>query len=267
MVDLLHKQLTYVLRGLVFETRDKLKTGWSEEIYHQGLLQIIQERHFAVQSKPRSTIVHRGVEVHTFECDLLVDDKVILELKALPFTSFAPAHYTQLFSYLKCWRKDLGLLINFGSTHPQIERVVWDEPQWVLRENYDAIQDNLSIDDRGCLDQIKQCILTIGQQYGLGYPDTLYRKIMAIELTHNGIACRSDVTIQVDLNGKTLGYDPSDHLLVADRYLVNIRALLDYPSKYEFVRTKTFLNRLGLRLGLIVNFGKKQLQIFAVNPD
>jgi len=267
MTELRHGELTYALRGLIFETQDKLKPGWSEEIYHRGLLQTIQQNNLQVQSKLRSTIVHRGVAVHTFECDLLVGDRVILELKALPFTNFAPAHYTQLISYLKCWHKDLGLLVNFGSVRPQIERIVWDEPQWVLHEDYDAIQDNLAKDDEVYLDQIKQGIVMMGQQYGLGYPDTLYRKILAIELTHSGMPCQSDVTVRAELNGKILGNDPSDHLLVADRYLLNIRALLAYPSKYEFARTKNFLNRMGLQLGLIVNFGKKHLQIFAVNPD
>lgn len=265
MAELRYRELTYALRGLIFETRNQLKTGWSEEIYHRGLLQLIQANNIPVQSKPRRVIVHRDIEVHTFECDLLVADRVILELKMLPLTGFASAHYAQLISYLKCWRKDLGLLINWGATRPQIERVVWDEPQTVVQENYDELDKDLSASERSDIRQIAQNLVTISAQYGLGYPDTLYRKIVAIELAHDGMACQANVGIPAKLSGRMLGYDPSDHLIVAERHLLNIRALLDYPSRYEFARTKTFLNCLGLRSGLVVNFGKKQLQIFGVN--
>ena len=40
MTHLRHEKLTYELRGLIFEVRKKLKTGWTEEIYHQGLIQL-----------------------------------------------------------------------------------------------------------------------------------------------------------------------------------------------------------------------------------
>lgn len=139
MTALRYRELTYRLRGLIFETRKKLKTGWSEEIYHQGLVQLLQEQDIPVEFKPRKAIIHRGVEVHLFECDLIVWDLIILELKVLPFTTFAPAHYAQLIHYLKCWGKDLGLLVNFGSTRAQIERVVWDEPVLEIYQNHDPL--------------------------------------------------------------------------------------------------------------------------------
>jgi len=44
MTHLRHEKLTYELRGLIFEVRKKLKTGWPEEVYHQGLVQSLQGR-------------------------------------------------------------------------------------------------------------------------------------------------------------------------------------------------------------------------------
>ena len=111
----------------------------SEEIYHQGLVQLLKDRDIPFRSKPRKTITHRGIEVQIFECDLIVRDLIVLELKLLPFATFAAGHYAQLFHYLKCWNKDLGLLVNFGPTRAQIERFVWDEPELEIREDYDAI--------------------------------------------------------------------------------------------------------------------------------
>jgi GxxExxY protein len=267
MSHLRHEKLSYELRGLIFEVHRTLKIGWPEEIYHQGLVQLLREKGLPVQSKPRRTIIHRGTEVHLFECDLIFSDLIILELKVLPLTTFAPKHYAQLIHYLKCWGKDLGMLVNFGPMHVQIERVIWDEPKLEIEQNYEAIKPYLTNTDQLYMRQVWQNILTIGQQYGLGYPETMYRKLVEIEMKHSGLNCQAEVQIPARWYNQTLAQPSSDHLLVEGKYLLNIRSLLDHPTRYDFARTKTYLNSLDLRIGLIVNFGKKRLQIYGVNPD
>jgi len=267
MPELRHQKLTYEIRGMIFEARRRLRTGWPEDVYHQGLVRIMEEKGAPVVSKPRKMLVHRGIEVHLFECDLIAWDLVILELKALPFTSFAPRHYAQLINYLKLWGKDLGLLVNFGPMRAEIERVVWDEPELVVHEDYSTIEAEMTGKDRECLFQLREDILVVGQQYGLGYPEVVYRKIAAIEFQHDGLCCQTDVEVPARLDGRILTQTASDHLLVNGAYLLNIRSLLDQPPVYEFARTKTYLNNLGLKLGFVVNFGKKCLQIYGVSSD
>ena len=265
MVELRYRNLTYQLRGWIFQIRRELKAGWSEEEYHQALAQLLRQRRVPVESKLRKTISHREIPVHTFECDLLVWDLIVLELKALQTLEFSPANMAQLISYLKCWQKDLGLLVNFGPQPPKIQRVIWDEAVLKIDENYDSIKSRMAQSDKEILRQVRQSILSLGHQYGLGYPDTMYRQIVEIELLHMGIVCQANAEIPVDWNGQKLGTHNSNHLLVENRYLVNIRSLLDYPPKHDYARMKTYLNALGLEFGLIVNFGKKQLQIYGVN--
>lgn len=267
MVQLRHEKLTYEIRNLIFEVRKKLKTGWSEEIYHQALTGLLQDKGIPVLSKSQKSVFHRNIQVCTFECDLIVWDLIILELKVLPLTTFTKEHQAQLISYLKCWEKDLGLLVNFGSTRAQLKRLVWDEPDLEIEETYDYIKPTMTNTDRQTLRPIRKCILEIGQQYGLGYPETMYRSIIDIELRHNGLLCQTDIEIPAQLDDRVLAKYRSDHLLVENKYLLNIRSLLDYPTQYDFARTKTYLNSLGLKLGLVINFGKKQLQIYGVNPD
>ncbi|MBI5652185.1 MAG: GxxExxY protein [Chloroflexi bacterium] len=267
MVELRHEQLSYQVRGLIFEARKNLKTGWAEEIYHQGLAQLLRENRVPFESKPRKTLIHRGIAIHSFECDLIVAERIILELKALPENAFAPAHYAQLINYLKCWNKDLGLLVNFGSSTAQIERVVWDEPEWAIQEDYASIKTDLTGADRVCLRQIRQNIFTIGKQYGFGYFDTVYRKLVAVEMAHSGLECRAEVEIPVKWGDTILTRQGSEHLLVAKCFLINIQSLRARPSRYDFAQMKTFLNHLNLKFGIIVNFGKKQLQIHTVNRE
>lgn len=220
-----------------------------------------------MQSKVRRAINHRGVQVHLFECDLLVWDLIILELKALTHAKLASIHQAQLFHYLKCWEKDLGLLVNFGGTRVEIERLIWDEPDLEIEESYDLIKPYFTETDRAHLRQVRAVILAIGRQYGLGYPETVYRRIIELEFRHQGLNCSGDVMVPVQWQGTVLREDKIDHLLVEGRYLASIRALIDFPSRLEFARTRNYLQHLGLQFGLVVNFGKRQLQIYGVKAS
>jgi GxxExxY protein len=268
MPELRYEKRTYQLRGLIYKIRNELKAGWSENIYHLALVQLLQDNHIPVLSKPRRSLSHRNVEVHIFEPDLIVWDTIILELKALPYqTKFTGEHYAQIIHYLKFFGKDLGLLVNFAPARVNIKRVVWDEPELDLFEDYSKITSALSRQDKECLHHIRHHILEIARQYGLGYPETVYRKIVAIEMAHDTLPCLTDFEVPARWNGTVLGSHKTQQLLIADNYLVHIRALLDYPTGYDLTRTKTYLTGLGLQFGLVVNFGRRQLQIYGVKAE
>lgn len=265
--ELRHEALSYQIRGLLYETQNQLHIGWPEEAYHQGIVHLCKQREIPLESKPRQTLMHRGIEIHTFECDLIFSDLVIVELKVLPFTGFSPAHFGQLIHYLKFWKKDLGLLANFGSGKIKIERVVWDEPQIEIHTDLAAIQSKLTRQDESILQTLQTCLLAIAHQYGLGYPDTVYRKIAAIEFNHIGIHCLERVEIQAKMNNIILARHISTCLQIEQNILLMTCSLLESPSIYDFAQMKTFLNSLGLQIGVIANFGKRKFQIFGVSPD
>lgn len=196
MSGLRYGDKTYKLIGLLQQVRSEMKAGWSEEIYHQATVQLLQDKNIPVLSKPRRALIHRNEEVHVFIPDLMVWDTIFVELKALPFDiKFAGEHYAQLIHYLKFWGKTLGLLVNFAPPSLIIKRVIWDKPPLVTVEHYDTIRSCLTESDRACLLQIRQVILLIAEQYGLGYPESLYRQILAIELRHHSFCCSNEVEI------------------------------------------------------------------------
>ena len=120
-----HQAQTFELRRHIFRVRNELKAGWSEHIYHHALERSLQAASIPVLSKPRRTLTHRGVEIHIFEPDLIVWDSIILELKVLPYQSaFAGEHYAQLIHYLKSFKVDLGLLVNFAPSKVSIKRII-----------------------------------------------------------------------------------------------------------------------------------------------
>jgi GxxExxY protein len=95
----------------------------------------------------------------------------------------------------------------------------------------------------------------------------MYRKILAIELASQGLDCASNVQIDCCFNGRVLVHHSSEDLLINQKYLLHVRSIVDYPTRYDFGQTKTYLNSLRVKIGLIANFGKNRLQIFGVNPD
>ncbi|HRJ44669.1 MAG TPA: GxxExxY protein, partial [Caldilineaceae bacterium] len=162
------------------------------------------------------------------------------------------------------FEKDLGLLVNFAPQNIQIKRVLWDEPEFDILEEYSHFKPHLSQMDREILRQLRHHTLTIAQQYGLGYPETVYRQLVALEITGNQLSCVTEIEIPARWDNSVLAHHQTQLLLAADNYLIHIRSLLDFPTQYDFSRMNTYLKSLELQFGLIVNFGKKQLQIYGV---
>lgn len=259
---------TYEIQKHIFAVRNELKTGWSEEIYHQALRQSLFEARIPAQSKPRRALVHHESEVHVFEPDLIVADKIILELKVLPRASdFAGEHVAQLIHYLKFFEMRLGILVNFAPAHVLTKRVIWDEPPVTVTEDLARVAPLLSTPDRLLVDSVRAGILALAEQYGLGYSDLIYRNLVAAELRHRQIPCLAGVEAPAHWGGKVIGRQATLHLLVANTLLLHVCALAERPASYEFAGMKTFLAALGLRFGLLVNFGYRQLQIYGVAAD
>lgn len=119
--DLRYSQQSYQLRGLLFDVRNRLRAGWPEEIYHEGIVQAAKERGIPTCSKPRRTIVHRGVEIHTnYTSDhLLVQGDWLLGIRGL--LEYPPSYdFARMKTYLNSLNLKFGLIANFGKKQLQI---------------------------------------------------------------------------------------------------------------------------------------------------
>ena len=85
-----------------------------------------------VQREAPITVWFRGQQIGEFSADLLVEESVIVELKAVK--TFEPAHEAQLLNYLRATEIEVGLLLNFGPK-PQIKRLAFDNTRKNLRSS------------------------------------------------------------------------------------------------------------------------------------
>jgi GxxExxY protein len=111
------KELTFRIRGCVYEVFRVLGSGFLEQVYQQALLQELQAQGLRAESQRALEVTYKGKPVGSYIADIVVDDRVVLELKAAQ--SLTKAHEAQLLNYLKASGKRVGLLVNF--THPKAE--------------------------------------------------------------------------------------------------------------------------------------------------
>ena len=262
---LLYKREVYELQGHLFAVRNKLGAGWSEHIYHQALVRSLKDAGIPFISKPRKSLQYRNEVVHIFEPDLIVWDRIVLELKALPYQiTFLSEHIAQLLHYLKFFEKPLGLLINMAPAKVRTRRVLWTEPSLDVQDN--LIESSVYAEHRPWIDPIKSSIVSIGKQFGLGYSDSIYRRLVAIELRHQGLAVQSNIEVPAQWEQRVLAYHRTPVFLIESRCLLHITALANRNTRYDFHRMISYLDSLGLPCGLLVNFGFRQLQINLITP-
>lgn len=266
MTQWLYEKEMHQALGLAYQVRNEMGAGWSEEIYHQALVYHLEKASIPARSKERSVFTHRGVEIHTFEPDLILWDKIILELKVLlenEGKDFPSINQAQLFQYLKFHRMSVGALINFAHPKVGVKRLMYEPPVFELDEDYEYMQTDATECEKETLREVRQHIIELARLYGLGYPEALYRTLIAVELQHQNIPCVTDVEIPVTLEGHMLGFQHTPYILVADRVLIHVRASLDRIPKHDFIKTHSYLREMGLKVGWVVNFGRKSLQIYS----
>ncbi|MDD5206587.1 MAG: GxxExxY protein [Desulfobacterales bacterium] len=120
-------EITYAINGAVFEVSRILGPGFLEKVYENALLQELKERGLEARNQAPIKVSYKGSAVGEYFADLLVEGKVIVEIKTVD--SLGRAHEAQILNYLKATGIQLGLLVNFKKSKAEIKRMVLDLPE------------------------------------------------------------------------------------------------------------------------------------------
>jgi len=121
---LLYKDLTYIVCGCVFEVKKELGGGHKEVVYQRALEEEFKRRGVSYLREQQIPVTYAGKKVGVYQPDFIIDEKIVLEIKAIPFVG--QREKKQLWHYLKGSSYRLGLLVNFGHDEVTIDRVVYD---------------------------------------------------------------------------------------------------------------------------------------------
>ena len=122
---LLYSDLTYKIRGIFFSVRKNIGLGHKENVYQNVLEQEFKKNNLIFKKEITLDVFHEGKKVGVYRPDFIIEDKIILEIKSLPF--IGKREKIQIQTYLKGSNYKLGILVNFGGKDVEIERVVYDE--------------------------------------------------------------------------------------------------------------------------------------------
>jgi len=141
MTKMDHADLTERIIGLAYEVHNELGGGFLESVYETALAMLLDDAGLKYQRQTPVPVVFRGRVIGDFRADLLVDCRVIVELKAID--SLNKIHEVQLVNYLKATGIDIGLLINFGPSRVAIRRKVRDLQQHPVHPDNPVIPSNI----------------------------------------------------------------------------------------------------------------------------
>jgi GxxExxY protein len=110
--DYKHKELTEQIIGVFYDVYNELGFGFLEKVYQNAMYFELLENGFDVKPQKQIKVHFKGRQVGEYFADLVINDLVILELKATE--SLLEEHEIQLINYLKATDIEVGLLLNFG---------------------------------------------------------------------------------------------------------------------------------------------------------
>ena len=129
----LFKDLSYAVRNAAFTVHNELGRGHKEIVYQNALAEELKKRNISFSREKPVDVLYKNKKVGIYQPDFIIDEKIVVEIKALPFTG--TREKTQLWNYLKGSPYRLGFLINFGTDSVEIVRVVYDTARNNLRKS------------------------------------------------------------------------------------------------------------------------------------
>ena len=117
-----YENITGEIIGCAMEVHSCLGNGFQELIYQRSLAVDLAEKNIDFHREVEIPIYYKGVEVGTRRADFLIENKILVELKAV--IELDDVHLAQALNYLEAYNLEIGLLINFGSKSLQIKRLL-----------------------------------------------------------------------------------------------------------------------------------------------
>ena len=128
---LLHSDLTDTILGVYYDVYNELGHGFLESVYNNCMFLALRQAGLRVQREFPVPVHFRDIDVGQFKADLVVNDRVLIELKAVQ--NLDKSHEAQVMNYLRATALEIALLLNFGGSKPQFRRIVFENSNKKIR--------------------------------------------------------------------------------------------------------------------------------------
>ena len=132
MKNLLHKSITDAILKVYYEVYNELGYGFLEKVYQNAMYLQLKSLGYKVEPQKQIKVYFKKQLVGEYYSDLLVEDKVIVELKATEL--IMNVHIAQIMNYLKATPIEVGMLLNFGE-EPEFKRLIYTNDRKINLKN------------------------------------------------------------------------------------------------------------------------------------
>ena len=266
MPKLIHPELSYQVRGVLLDVYNTLGPMLKEEYYRDAISIGLEKLGFPCQVEKSFEVYYEGERVGLYYVDVWIDGgKILLELKVA--SAVEPMHKAQAISYLKVTDADLAIVVNYGSSSLEDERLpnfLRDRHPEFVWQAKPAAQGLLYPD---LVNDIQRACHRVHFTLGPGFLHQVYRRATMIELQRSGLNYDYVKKLPVEYGGHLLGYQDVRLIVVEGKVLLATFALRTGDKdgqKALAEQLRAHLHRLDLRLGLLVNFHDTKLAIAPV---
>jgi GxxExxY protein len=263
MTELIYADLTYLVRGAIYDVFNELHhLDLSEAGWEKALLMALQERTIEAQAQVEYELTYKGYRIGRFFVDVLAAGKLLLELKAKE--ALQPIDDAQVITYLKVTGLELGLLVNFGGDELEIKRI----PNFVGQQAAPAAEMNTGpISDQWLYPEltgeVRATLYEVHRQLRPGFIHMHYRRATQIELRLRDIPYEVKKEVVIYFQQQPIETRETRLLIVDDKMLLAPIAVYQITPRLKG-RFRQYLKLMGLKVGLIANFHAPSLEIETV---
>lgn len=256
-MELLHKEITDIILKGYYEVWNNTFRIYPEEVFEK-CMEIELSPRIRCERQREYKIFYKGVKVGVHQLDLFVGNEVGVELKVVP--QLTNLHKAQLFSYLKASGKKVGLLLNFGGTEPEFERLYYDHPELqmapgTVREVHEPAANYYYAPD--LVYQIQGGLFQVFRHLTSGFVHRIYANACLHEFKLRGYAPLDLRDFNVIYKGRFIDSIKFRHLQVEDILIFPIAHT--NPNAIPITTIGDHLSYYNLPLAIIANFQTEKL--------
>ncbi len=262
MVQLIHPELSYEIRGVLFHVYNTLGPMLKEEYYEAAIAIGLDKRHIRCQPQKTFEVFYEDERVGLYYVDLWIEDgKILIELKVVP--AIGPLHKAQALSYLKVTNADLAIVVNYGGPSLEDERL----PNFLRDKQPEFVWQPQPMPEGWLYPDLSNAIFRACHRVhfvlGPGFLHQVYRRATMVEFRRSGLHYDYIKQLPVEYEGHLLGYQDTRLILVEGKVLLATFALRG-NDEIMAEQIKARMRRLGVNLGLLANFHDTRLAITPV---
>lgn len=262
MSKLLHEDLTYEVRGVLFDVYNTLGPMLKEDYYRDAIAIGLEKRGIDCVTEERFEVFYGDERVGLYYVDVWVEGgKLLLEVKVAP--AIEPLHKGQALSYLKVTDADLAIVVNYGGPSLETERLpnFLRDKQPAFDWQPQSIAQDLLYPD--LVNAVQRACHRVHFTLGPGFLHQVYRRATMIELRRSDLGYRYIKHLPVEYEGQVIGRQDVRLILVEGKVLLATFALRRTEDTLV-EQLKAHLRRLDLKLGLLANFYDTRLTVTPV---